>query len=81
MLAELKSKSQLTIPSSIVTAMKLKKGDYFDVIMENGRVILIPVVVYPREYVEKLEQEAKKNTNKSKPFSDVDELLDSLEGK
>lgn len=80
MLAELKAKSQVTIPSGVVSKLNLKKGDFFEVVIENGRVVLIPVVVYPREYVEKLEREAKSKDGKSEAFSDVDKLINSLEG-
>lgn len=79
MLAELKSKSQVTIPSGVVSELGLKKGDLFEVAAEHGRVVLIPVVVYPREYVEKLEREAKSKDEKSEAFDDVDKLTRSLE--
>ncbi|MEI7457495.1 MAG: AbrB/MazE/SpoVT family DNA-binding domain-containing protein [Nitrosomonadales bacterium] len=41
MLAKLTSKNQLTLPKSIV--MSLGKTDYYDVEVENGRIMLTPV--------------------------------------
>lgn len=41
MLAKMTSKNQLTLPKAIVNA--LEKTDYFEVEVENGRVILTPV--------------------------------------
>lgn len=41
MLAKLTSKNQLTLPKSIVTS--IPKTDYFEVEVENGRIILTPV--------------------------------------
>jgi hypothetical protein len=41
MLAKLTSKNQLTLPKSIVTS--IPKTDYFEVEVENGRIMLTPV--------------------------------------
>ncbi|MFA6922470.1 MAG: AbrB/MazE/SpoVT family DNA-binding domain-containing protein [Gallionella sp.] len=41
MLAKLTSKNQLTLPKAIV--MSLGKADYYDVEVENGRIMLTPV--------------------------------------
>ena len=41
MLARITSKNQLTLPKSIVTS--LPKTDYFEVEVENGRIMLTPV--------------------------------------
>ena len=41
MLAKITSKNQLILPKSIVTS--LPKRDYFEVEVENGRIMLTPV--------------------------------------
>jgi len=41
MLAKITSKNQLTLPKSIVTS--IPKTDYFEVEVENGRIMLTPV--------------------------------------
>ena len=41
MLARITSKNQLTLPKSIVTS--LPETDYFEVEVENGRIMLTPV--------------------------------------
>lgn len=41
MLAKLTSKNQLTLPKSIVNS--IPKTDYFEVEVENGRIMLTPV--------------------------------------
>ena len=41
MLAKLTTKNQLTLPKSVV--MSVGKTDYFDVQVENGRIMLTPV--------------------------------------
>jgi len=55
MLAELKDKSQVTIPKSIVNELGLKRGDMFDIVIENGVIKCIPVVVYPKAKSDELE--------------------------
>ena len=41
MLAKITSKNQLTLPKSIITS--IAKTDYFEVEVENGRIMLTPV--------------------------------------
>lgn len=41
MLAKLTSKNQLTLPKAVVN--NLQGAEYFDVIEENGRIVLVPV--------------------------------------
>ena len=43
MLAKLTSKNQLTLPKAVTAAVEA--SEYFDVVAENGRIILTPVRV------------------------------------
>ena len=43
MLAKLTSKNQLTLPKAVTAAVEA--AEYFDVVAENGRIILTPVRV------------------------------------
>lgn len=55
MLAKLTSKNQLTLPKSLV--MSLGRADYYDVVVENGRIVLTPVRIQQADAVRaKLEQ-------------------------
>jgi hypothetical protein len=55
MLAKLTTKNQLTLPKSIVTS--IGKSDYFDVEVENGRIVLTPVRIQNADAVRaKLEE-------------------------
>lgn len=49
MLAKITSKNQLTLPKSIVQSVG--KADYFEVEVENGRVILTPVRIQKADAV------------------------------
>lgn len=49
MLAKLTSKNQLTLPKSVV--MSLGKADYYDVEVENGRIMLTPVRIQQADAV------------------------------
>ena len=57
MLVELKAKSQVTIPKDIVNSMDLNQGDQFEVIEDNGKIILIPVAIYPEHVIKNLKSE------------------------
>jgi antitoxin component of MazEF toxin-antitoxin module len=55
MLAKLTSKNQITLPKA--TMAGIDATDYFDVSVENGRIVLTPVRVQRAQAVrEKLEQ-------------------------
>lgn len=43
MLAKLTSKNQITLPKAVVSAVDA--AEYFDVVVENGRIVLTPVRV------------------------------------
>lgn len=55
MLAKLTSKNQLTLPKAVVSLVDV--AEYFDVTVENGRIILTPVRIQQAQAVrDKLEQ-------------------------
>jgi hypothetical protein len=49
MLAKLTSKNQLTLPKSIV--LSVGKADYYDVVVESGRIVLTPVRIQQADAV------------------------------
>ena len=54
MLAELRSRAQLTIPTEIVKEIGAVEGDKFDIVVKDGGIFLCPVVVYPKEKIAKI---------------------------
>ena len=81
MIVELRKKSQITLPKEIVKQLCLNEGDNFEVIVENGCILLQPVAVYSKEYISKLEKEIKELKNKSlnnKSFDNTDDLIKDL---
>lgn len=48
MITQLRNRSQLTLPSEIVKKMKLQKGDNLDVIVDDDKIIIKPVLVIDR---------------------------------
>ena len=84
MLAELRTRSQITIPKQIVMSLGLSKGDQFDIFEKDGMVCMVPVAIYPKKYVEKLQKEVNELKNniksgKQKTFSNIDDMISSLE--
>lgn len=84
MLVELRAKSQVTIPKEIVAKLGIKEGDKLEVVESDGMIQLIPVVVYPKKYVDELKGEIEdikeKVANGTQPvFSSIDSLFEALE--
>ena len=64
--------------------MKLNTGDKLDVFEKDGMICLCPVVVYPKYYVDELQNEVnaiKADIKKGKKpvFSNIDSMFAALE--
>lgn len=57
MISELRQKSQITIPKDIVKALNLSEGDKLDISIEDGVIVITPIVVYSKSYIESLRNE------------------------
>ena len=84
MLAELRSKSQITIPKELVDRLGLSEGYKLEVFEQNGSICMMPVVVYPRTYLDALKEEIEKTkerlaSGEQPVFDSVDALLVKLE--
>ena len=84
MLAELRTRSQITIPKQIVISLGLSEGDQLEIFEKDGMVCMVPVVTYPKKYIEDLKKEVKelkKNIKSGKQitFNNVDDMISSLE--
>lgn len=84
MLAELRTKSQITLPKDIVNSLGLSEGDKLDIIERDGVIYIRPVVVYPKDYVETLQNEiaqlkADIQSGKQPTFDSIDALMEKLE--
>ena len=84
MLAELRQKAQITIPKEIIVKLGLSEGDKLDIFEKDGSICLMPVAVYPRNYLSELKEEirdvnAKLASGKQPVFDSVDALFDKLE--
>ncbi len=84
MLTELRQKSQITIPKEIVVKMGLAEGDMFDIFERDGTICMLPVVVYPKKYLDELRGEiddvkSKIASGEQPAFDSVDALFAKLE--
>ncbi len=84
MLAELRQKSQITIPKEIIVKLGLKEGDKLDIFEQDGTICMMPVVVYPKKYLDDLHNEieetkAKIASGEQPVFDSVDALFAKLE--
>ncbi|MCM1182396.1 MAG: AbrB/MazE/SpoVT family DNA-binding domain-containing protein [Roseburia sp.] len=84
MLAELRQKSQITIPKEIIVKLGLSEGDKLDIFEQDGTICMLPVVVYPKKYLSELRKEineakAKIASGEQPVFDSVDALFEKLE--
>ena len=80
MLAELRAKSQITIPKELVDRLGLSEGDKLDIYEQDGLICIMPVVVYPKGYVEKLlkdvdEIKRKIASNEQPVFDNIEDMI------
>ena len=85
MLAEFRAKSQITIPRELVDKLGLKEGDKLEVFERDGLICIMPVVVYPKKYLDALREEideakAKIASGGQPVFDNLDALFEKLEG-
>lgn len=84
MLAEFRAKSQVTIPKELVDRLGLCEGDKLEIYEKDGMVCIMPVVVYPKKYVDELRKEieeskAKIASGEQSVFDNVDAQFAKLE--
>jgi AbrB family looped-hinge helix DNA binding protein len=85
MLAELRAKSQITIPKELVDRLGLSEGDKMEIYEKDGMICIIPVAVYPKKYLDELREEieetkAKIASGEQPVFDNVDALFTKLKG-
>jgi AbrB family looped-hinge helix DNA binding protein len=77
MLAELRVKSQVTIPKVLVDKLGLAVGDKLDIYEKDGILCIMPVVVYPKKYLDELREEIK--VTKTKISSGEQPVFDNVD--
>jgi len=85
MIAELRPKSQITIPKQLINSLGLSTGDKLEIFENNGMICIMPVVVYPKGYVDKILEDMESirqnvATGHQTVFNNIDDLIASLEG-
>ncbi|MBT9778135.1 AbrB/MazE/SpoVT family DNA-binding domain-containing protein [Clostridium sp. MCC353] len=84
MLAELRQKSQITIPKEIIVKLGLSEGDKLDIFEKDGTNCIMPIVVYLKNYLNELRAEIddvkiKIDSGEQPVFDSVDTLFNKLE--
>ena len=81
MLAEIRGRSQITIPSEIIKKLGISEGDKFDIMERDGGIFLCPVVVYPKDKIAKIAKILKKSENDTKTrtaFESVEDMFSDM---
>ena len=78
MLAEIRGRSQVTIPAEIVKKLGIAEGDMFDITEKDGGIFMCPVVIYPKDKitkVAKIVKDAEEETAKQTAFESVEDMF------
>lgn len=78
MLAEIRGRSQITIPAEIIKKLGIVEGDKFEIMEKDGGIFLCPVVVYPKDKMAKIAKiikESEANLSNQNAFDSVEDLF------
>ena len=78
MLAEIRGRSQVTIPAEIVKKLGIAEGDKFDITEKDGGIFMCPVVIYPKDKIAKiakLVKDAEEETAKQTAFESIEDMF------
>ena len=78
MLAEIRGRSQITIPAEIIKKLGISEGDKFDVVEKDGGIFLCPVIVYPKDKllkIAKLIKESEIELSEQEGFDSVENMF------
>ena len=81
MLAEIRGRSQITIPAEIIKKLGILEGDKFDIMERDGGIFLCPVVVYPKDKIAKIAKILKESENDTKTrtaFESVEDMFSDM---
>ena len=81
MLAEIRGRSQITIPSEIIKKLGILEGDKFDIMERDGGIFLCPVVVYPKDKIAKIAKilkESESDTKTRTAFESVEDMFSDM---
>jgi antitoxin MazE len=87
MLIDFKQKSQVTIPKDLVERLKLKIGDKLNIEEKDGKLVITPVVIIPKDQAwyysekwQKMEKEVDEQIDRGEVHTarDADELFGGL---
>ena len=84
MISELRAKSQITIPKDLVDKLGLSEGDKLEIYEKDGIICIMPVVVYPKKYLDELREEIvitklKVASGELHMFDNIDAVFEKLE--
>jgi AbrB family looped-hinge helix DNA binding protein len=88
MITQLRQRSQVTLPSEIVKKMKLQEGDNLDIVLEDDKIVIKPVLVIDRSQSwfwskkwQEMEKEADEDIRRGQveKAKNIKELIQKLE--
>lgn len=80
MIVEVRGRSQITLPKELTKRMNISEGDKFEIYEKDGGIFMCPVIVYPKDKLDKLAKKIKKleSETKSKSYTDVNKMFKDM---
>ena len=84
MVVSVNSRGTLTLPSDIRKKLNIKDGDYFQIDIKSGKIVITPVVIVPKHQLsesgKQKEIEASKQIKdkKVKTYNTAEQLIEEL---
>jgi len=79
MLIEMRTRSQITLPSEILKNLGLRPGDKLEVIEKDGGIFLCPVVIYPKKEIERIAELIRDaEAEPSKAYESIENMFKDL---
>lgn len=81
MLAEIRGRSQITIPAEIIKSLGISEGDKFDIMEKDGGIFLCPVVIYPKDKmakIAKLIKDSESDISNQTEFDSVENMFSDM---
>lgn len=81
MLAEIRGRSQITIPAEIIKKLGISEGDKFDIVEKDGGIFLCPVIVYPKDKllkIAKLIKDSEIELSSQESYDTVEDMFNDM---
>lgn len=80
MIVEVRGRSQITLPKELTKRMNISEGDKFEILEKDGGIFMCPVIVCPKDKLDKLAKKVKEleSEKRSKSYTNVNKMFKDM---